>query len=129
MRIVAEISKFSRQADKAFNEPERRELIKLLATRPLTGDKIPRTGSVRKLRFAVSGRGKRGGARVICFYVGEQMRSLRSVCLREGEKDRHDTGGTECDWQARNRTAGRLGSSEDDRDATDVACSDPGTGS
>ena len=28
---------------------------------------------MRKLRFAASGRGKRGGARVIYFYAGEQM--------------------------------------------------------
>ena len=73
MQTVAETPAFSRQVEKLLNEQERRELIELLATSPLAGDKIPGTGGVRKLRFAASGRGKRGGARVIYFYVGEQM--------------------------------------------------------
>ena len=44
-----------------------------LADNPLAGDEIPGTGGVRKLRFAASGRGKRGGARAVCFYGGDQM--------------------------------------------------------
>ena len=73
MQTVAETPTFSRQAEKLFNEHEQRELIELLATSPLAGDEIPGTGGVRKLRFAASGRGKRGGARVVYFYGGEHM--------------------------------------------------------
>ena len=73
MQTVAETPAFSRQAEKLFNEHERRELIELLADSPLAGDEIPGTGGVRKLRFAASGRGKRGGARVVYFYGGEHM--------------------------------------------------------
>ena len=73
MQTVAETPTFSREADKLFNEQERSKLIELLATRPLIGDEIPGTGGVRKLRFATSGRGKRGGGRVIYFYGGEHM--------------------------------------------------------
>ncbi len=65
MQTVAETPTFSRQADKLFREDEKRELINFLAENPLAGDEIPGTGGVRKLRFAVPGRGKRGGARVI----------------------------------------------------------------
>ena len=39
-----------------------------MARNPRAGDEIPGTGGVRKLRFAASGRGKRGGARVIYYY-------------------------------------------------------------
>ncbi len=39
-------------------------------TLPPTRWPIPGTGGARKLRFAVAGRGKRGGARVITFYSG-----------------------------------------------------------
>jgi hypothetical protein len=39
----------------------------------LAGDEIPGTGGVRKLRFAASGRGQRGGARVIYYYLDETM--------------------------------------------------------
>ena len=35
---------------------------------PMSGDVIPGTGGVRKLRWGRAGSGKRGGARVIYFY-------------------------------------------------------------
>ena len=56
-----------------FREDERRELVDFLAENPLAGDEIPGTGGVRKLRFAAFGRGKRGGARVIYYYLDETM--------------------------------------------------------
>jgi hypothetical protein len=65
MQTVAETPTFSRQAEKLFSEDEKHKLINFLAENPLAGDEIPGTGGVRKLRFAASGRGKRGGARVI----------------------------------------------------------------
>ena len=71
MQTVAETPTFTRQADKLFTEEERRTVIEHLAGNPLAGEEIPGTGGVRKLRFAASRRGKRGGARVIYFYGGE----------------------------------------------------------
>lgn len=44
-----------------------------MAENPLAGDEIPGTGGVRKVRFAASGRGKRGGARVIYYYLDDTM--------------------------------------------------------
>ena len=73
MQTVAETPTFPRQADKLFDENERRELIDFLAVNPTAGDEIPGTGGVRKLRFGALGRGKRGGARVIYFYGGIEM--------------------------------------------------------
>ena len=73
MQTVAETPIFTRQADKLFTEEERRDLIDHLAEHPLAGDEIPGTGGVRKLRFAALGQGKRGGARVIYFYGGDDI--------------------------------------------------------
>ena len=73
MQTVAETPTFTRQADKLFSEDEKRELIDFLAVNPLAGDEIPGTGGVRKVRIAASGRGKRGGARVIYYYLDETM--------------------------------------------------------
>ena len=73
MQTVAETPIFTRQADRLFTEEERKELIDYLAAHPAAGDEIPGTGGVRKLRFAALGRGKRGGARVVYFYGGEDM--------------------------------------------------------
>ena len=73
MHTVAETPTFSRQASKLFDEGAKQELIAFLARNPLAGDEIPQTGGVRKLRFASSGRGKRGGARVVYYYLDETM--------------------------------------------------------
>ena len=73
MQKVAETPTFMRQADKLFSKDERRELIDALANNPVAGTLIPGTGGVRKLRFATFGRGKRGGARVIYYYLDETM--------------------------------------------------------
>jgi hypothetical protein len=61
---------------------------------PEGGDLIKATGGVRKLRAAVAGRGKRGGARIIYFYVTARQRVYfllgyaknRKADLTPGEK-------------------------------------------
>ena len=73
MLSVAETPIFTRQTEKLFSEDEKRELIDFLSEFPLAGDEIPGTGGVRKLRFAASGRGKRGGARIIYYYLDDSM--------------------------------------------------------
>lgn len=73
MQSVAETPIFTRQTEKIFSEDEKRELIDFLAENPLAGDEIPGMGGVRKVRFAASGRGKRGGARIIYYYLDETI--------------------------------------------------------
>ena len=73
MQSVAETPIFTRQTDKLFSEDEKRELIDFLAENPLAGDEIPGTGGGRKVRFSASGKGKRGGARVIYYYLDDAM--------------------------------------------------------
>lgn len=65
---VAETQAFMRSADRLWSEAELAELIDYLAHNPETGDLIPGTGGVRKMRWGLSGSGKRGGARVIYFH-------------------------------------------------------------
>ena len=65
---VAETQLFVRAAEKIWSEDERAELIDYVAHNPEAGDVIAGTGGVRKLRWARSGSGKRGGARVVYFY-------------------------------------------------------------
>jgi len=68
MQTVAETPLFIKQAEKLFSVSEKKAVIDFLATHPYAGDLIPHTGGVRKVRVPASGRGKRGGARVI-YYV------------------------------------------------------------
>jgi hypothetical protein len=60
---------FSRGADALLDDDDIRELQQILNENPRAGDLVRGTGGVRKLRVAASGRGKRGGGRVLYLYV------------------------------------------------------------
>jgi hypothetical protein len=62
---VAETPVFSREADRILGEQSLQRLIAFLGLNPEAGAIVRDTGGVRKLRWAVPGKGKRGGARVI----------------------------------------------------------------
>lgn len=87
MQTVAETPIFTRQTEKLFHEDERRELVDFLADNPLAGDEIPGTGGVRKVRFAASGRGKRGGARVIYYYLDGTMPLYALLAYAKGDSE------------------------------------------
>jgi hypothetical protein len=70
---VVETPEFLAATRRIMAEDERGELVDFLARNPLCGDLIPGTGGVRKLRWRLEGRGKRGGARVVYYYHSEVM--------------------------------------------------------
>lgn len=72
MQTVIEHPTFQRQAASIWTEGERHAFIDWIATNPLAGDVIPGAQGARKVRWAVQGKGKRGGARVIYFNRLEQ---------------------------------------------------------
>ena len=86
MQTVAETPTFSRQAERLFDEDEKSELISFLAENPTAGDVIPETGGVRKVRFAASGKGKRGGARVIYYYLDDSIPLYALLVYAKNEK-------------------------------------------
>jgi hypothetical protein len=65
---VVETPEFLSATRKLMTEDERAALVNYLAQHPAAGELVPGTGGVRKLRWALEGRGRRGGARVIYFY-------------------------------------------------------------
>jgi hypothetical protein len=58
---------------KLLDDAERSLLVEYLAYSPSAGDLIPGTGGLRKLRWGLEGRGKRGGARVIYFFYNAAL--------------------------------------------------------
>ena len=71
LQTVAETPTFTQQADKIFTEEEKNGVIEYLAENPTAGDLITGTGGVRKIRFALPGRGKSGGARIVYYYLDD----------------------------------------------------------
>ena len=70
---VIETAAFLAATRRIMDDAERVALVDFLAHRPLAGVLIPGTGGVRKLRWGLEGRGKRGGARVIYYYHSDAM--------------------------------------------------------
>jgi hypothetical protein len=68
---VVETTVFTRRAEKLLSVEEYEDLISYLARYYAVGDEIPGTGGVRKLRYAVQGRGKSGGVRVVYYFFDE----------------------------------------------------------
>jgi mRNA-degrading endonuclease RelE of RelBE toxin-antitoxin system len=65
---VVETPEFLAATRDIMDEEERGLLVDYIAHNPLAGALIPGTGGVRKLRWALEGRGKRGGSRVVYYY-------------------------------------------------------------
>jgi hypothetical protein len=65
---VVETPEFLSATRKLMTEQERAVLVDYLAHDPTAGDLIQGAGGVRKVRWALEGRGRSGGARVIYFY-------------------------------------------------------------
>lgn len=83
---VVETPDFIAATRKLMSEGERIALIDHLATNPIAGDLIPGSGGVRKLRWALQGRGKRGGARVIYYFHNERMPLLALDAYGKNER-------------------------------------------
>ena len=64
---VLRLTIFSKRAKKLFTETDIETLAAYLSQYPEKGDVIPGTKGLRKLRWSVGNRGKRGGSRVIYY--------------------------------------------------------------
>jgi mRNA-degrading endonuclease RelE of RelBE toxin-antitoxin system len=72
MLVFIETRLFTRLADKQLSDDELSRLQHYLNENPEAGDIIRDSGGVRKLRWGVRGRGKRGGFRIIYFLRSQQ---------------------------------------------------------
>ena len=67
MLTFIELASFAAVRDKYLDDQEFAALQQYLVEHPGAGEVIPRSGGCRKLRWGATGRGKRGGMRVIYF--------------------------------------------------------------
>lgn len=84
---VVELPEFVDAANGLLDEEEHAALVDFLAWNPTAGNVIRGTGGVRKLRWALEGRGKRGGARVIYFFHNETVPLFALTIYGKNERD------------------------------------------
>lgn len=79
---------FTKKVAAALSDDEYAELQKFMAANPEAGPVIRGTGGIRKLRWsdAATGRGKRGGNRVIYYYRVSQEQILMLMLYGKSEQ-------------------------------------------
>ena len=86
-RTVVETPRYQADAERLFTTVERDEIVDLLANDPRCGVVIPGSPGVRKVRIGFGGRGKRGGARVLYVFGGDEMPVFLLAAFAKNEKD------------------------------------------
>jgi hypothetical protein len=84
---VGETGEFIRTAKKIMDDLERASIVDFLSRNPEAGEIIEGTGGVRKLRWALPGKGKSGGARVIYYYHSQKIPLYILTVYPNGRKD------------------------------------------
>jgi len=66
--VIIETSVFTRLIRELMDDDNYRELQEALVQQPDAGDLIKGSGGLRKVRWKLEGRGKRGGVRIIYYF-------------------------------------------------------------
>src|SRR5262245_51997815 len=86
MQTVVETPAYLGDAQRLLSREEREAVVDIVADDPLCGVVIPGTGGVRKFQTGVEGRGKRGGARVIYLFGGDDVPVFLLAIFAKNEK-------------------------------------------
>ena len=70
---VVETASFVTDAKACMTNDERTGAINMIAANPECGDVVPGGGGIRKVRFAIGGKGKSGGVRIIYYFHNERV--------------------------------------------------------
>ena len=84
--LIVETTIFTKRVDRALDEEQYRLLQVAFIASPGIGKVIWGGGGIRKLRWAGSGRGRRGGARVIYHWFPEHHRILMLFIFLKNER-------------------------------------------
>ena len=84
--IFIETPIFTKDVKALLADEQYGELQQLLANHPDRGDVIAGTGGLRKIRWTLPGRGKRGGSRIVYFWRVSESQILLLAIYGKGEK-------------------------------------------
>jgi len=83
---IAELKSAQRDLQRILSESEADKLFDFLAVNPESGDVIPETGGIRKLRWKGQGKGQSKGIRVCYFYHDLNMPLFILAVYGKGEQ-------------------------------------------
>ena len=83
---VVETKAFTGRAKGRMSAAEVDRAIEVIARDPLCGDLIQGAGGIRKIRFAIKGKGKSGGVRIVYYYYNESMPVFLLTVFAKNEK-------------------------------------------
>jgi hypothetical protein len=86
LQTVVETAEFLARSSRLMSDQQRAQVVEMLAREPECGEIMPGTGGVRKVRVALDGRGKSGGARVIYYYHSERLPLFALTVFAKNER-------------------------------------------
>jgi hypothetical protein len=87
LNTVVELPEYTNKVNKLLEADEQTHIISYVAEYPESGNVIPGTGGVRKLRWRYRGKGKRGGVRIIYYYYNENFPVFMLNLFPKSEKE------------------------------------------
>lgn len=84
---IVETSIFTRQVQALLSDDDYRELQLALILHPDSGAIIPGSGGLRKIRWSMQGRGKRGGVRVIYYWIDARNKILMLFMYAKNDQE------------------------------------------
>lgn len=85
--VIVETRAFTARIQLLLSDEEYRQVQLALVARPTAGAVIAGTGGLRKLRSGATGRGKRGGLRLIYYWHQRSGRLLLLLAYAKNERD------------------------------------------
>ncbi len=86
MKII-ETTIFTKKINTLLSDEEYRNLQSALILNPEKGKVIRGSGGLRKIRWGISGRGKRGGVRIIYYWIIKKNTILMLLVYPKNEQD------------------------------------------
>ncbi len=84
--VIIETPVFTRRVLEILSDDEYKDLQVFLSTNPAAGNIIPDSNGLRKFRWSIKGKGKRGGSRIIYYWVKPKDTLLMLFLFKKNEQ-------------------------------------------